>query len=444
MRSLPPLYLLCFSCLLLSSTFLGFQHAVLLSFGILKQQVLFRICTANNDSKTRRRVFSISEAVVVSQLSSVAVCLAAAALVVANMEEETHRLPTSSSAASTLFWAPLVVGLSGNICLNYAAALVVPSSLGNVSRVRLAEGIDLWNVVLFPLAVLAWLAGTSIPDAQSPAATSSFTAITWAFHFIFAGKNHLIVISCWAVLVVVMLWFITKEASSCHQKLSSHQRLTPDVSCWWTFRLSLCRKYFHVLIVAICGVAVALKTVELLIFAILGALWLFIYVELIRVCCPDSLLGQRLTPFLHLFSDKRDDGCIAITHIYLLVGVGLPLVVEFLESASEQYNWPRASIGIITIGVGDAMAAVVGVRYGKHLLPMSTHKTYEGLIAFLVSSGLASALLLPSPIQWRQLVINAIVVVSSGLYEAYSHDIDNLMVPVFAHLVYRCADYYLT
>eukprot|EP00922_Rhytidocystis_sp_ex-Travisia-forbesii_P070803 GHVS01105711.1.p1 GENE.GHVS01105711.1~~GHVS01105711.1.p1 ORF type:complete len:212 (-),score=17.84 GHVS01105711.1:1450-2085(-) len=135
----------------------------------------------------------------------------------------------------------------------------------------------------------------------SAAATSSFTAITWAFHFIFAGKNHLIVISCWAVLVVVMLWFITKEASSCHQKLSSHQRLTPDVSCWWTFRLSLCRKYFHVLIVAICGVAVALKTVELLIFAILGALWLFIYVELIRVCCPDSLLGQRLTPFLHLY-----------------------------------------------------------------------------------------------------------------------------------------------
>eukprot|EP00922_Rhytidocystis_sp_ex-Travisia-forbesii_P070809 GHVS01105717.1.p1 GENE.GHVS01105717.1~~GHVS01105717.1.p1 ORF type:complete len:403 (-),score=43.32 GHVS01105717.1:1501-2709(-) len=291
----PPLYLLCVSSLVLSLALLGFRDGVLLTFGILNQQLLFRICIHK-----ARRVFSFSEAIVVTQLSVVTVCLSVL-VVVANLKDKTLSAFAQESSALCLFWAPLVVALDGNICANALVEDVISSH--GASKGRLPGGRTLCNIVLFPLAVLAWLAGTSIPDRHKQSTARSVAPIAWAFRFILAGKNHLIVVSCWVILVVVVVWFIANEASACHQQLSRRpHEVAPVVSSrWWKWRLTLCRKYFHALIVGVCVVAVALKTVELFVFATLAVLWLFIYAEIVRVSCPSSFVGKRLTPFLQLY-----------------------------------------------------------------------------------------------------------------------------------------------
>ena len=75
------------------------------------------------------------------------------------------------------------------------------------------------------------------------------------------------------------------------------------------------------------------------------------------------------------FIDSRDNEKVIVTHIYLLVGVGFPVLVSnFIQ------NDAVALSGIVSLGIGDTFASLIGFYFGKMKIPYR-HKTIEGTLA---------------------------------------------------------------
>jgi len=87
--------------------------------------------------------------------------------------------------------------------------------------------------------------------------------------------------------------------------------------------------------------------------------------------------GKEIHLFLVGFLDARDGGPIILSHLYLLMGCATPVWLA-------EHHILAGLSGIFSLGVGDAMASIVGKRYGRHRWP-GTIKTVEGTIAFVAS-----------------------------------------------------------
>ncbi|KAG0230465.1 hypothetical protein BGW42_000942 [Actinomortierella wolfii] len=100
-------------------------------------------------------------------------------------------------------------------------------------------------------------------------------------------------------------------------------------------------------------------------------------------------IGKEIHLFMVGFLDDRDRGPIILSHLYLLIGCAVPVWLagqDVLAGLS----------GIFALGFGDAMASIVGRRWGRHRWP-GTIKTVEGTAAFvasiLVAAGVIQVLL---------------------------------------------------
>ncbi|KAF9162817.1 hypothetical protein DFQ26_003219 [Actinomortierella ambigua] len=96
-------------------------------------------------------------------------------------------------------------------------------------------------------------------------------------------------------------------------------------------------------------------------------------------------IGKEIHLFLVGFLDDRDRGPIILSHLYLLIGCAAPVWLagqDVLAGLS----------GIFALGFGDAMASIVGRRWGRHRWP-GTVKTVEGTAAFVASILLAAGVI---------------------------------------------------
>ncbi|KAF9969826.1 hypothetical protein BGZ73_007635 [Actinomortierella ambigua] len=101
-----------------------------------------------------------------------------------------------------------------------------------------------------------------------------------------------------------------------------------------------------------------------------------IFLEYIRYFAVYPI-GKEIHLFLVGFLDDRDRGPIILSHLYLLIGCATPVWLagqDVLAGLS----------GIFALGFGDAMASIVGRRWGRHRWP-GTVKTVEGTAAFVAS-----------------------------------------------------------
>lgn len=155
--------------------------------------------------------------------------------------------------------------------------------------------------------------------------------------------------------------------------------------------------------------------------------------QLIRICGLQPF-SELIDKCLASFRDEQDRGLLTLTHIYLLVGCSLPL---WLAPNGDSQSLTLFS-GIISVGVGDMAASVVGSLYGRHKWPGS-RKSYEGSAAAVAAQVLFSTLLwthitssLPS---LSHVVAVAVAGAVSAFVEANTQQIDNLILPLYHNIV---------
>ncbi|VUZ57064.1 unnamed protein product [Hymenolepis diminuta] len=220
--------------------------------------------------------------------------------------------------------------------------------------------------------------------------------------------NIVLVTTLWAplsVLAILVVLFINAEEN-------------PGARS--TFAL---RKLFHFL----AGVVFAtglLVSPHFLSVAAACVLLAFLTVEWSRRRGP-SHISKTLSEFLEPFRDSRDSGELIFTPIALLLGLSLPI----WDFGFEHYVSPRTWIGVITIAVGDSVAALVGRKWGHHFYHWpGSHRTIIGSMASFLSQMLLW-MLLTGFYGWSWQV--GLLPLGMGvLAEAYTEQIDNLAVPL--------------
>jgi dolichol kinase len=152
-------------------------------------------------------------------------------------------------------------------------------------------------------------------------------------------------------------------------------------------------------------------------------------------------LGQALQNGLVIFGDEKDTGIIALTPMYLLAGCALPLWIHPAPcdvTNSATFSLLPLLSGLLTIGIGDTAASIVGSRFGTHHWHGSK-KTIEGTIACVVSQLLTICFLifldvlkLPTT---KDHVKTVVAIIMTSILEAKTDQVDNLALPFVMYLV---------
>ncbi|KAI0671525.1 hypothetical protein C8Q78DRAFT_972954 [Trametes maxima] len=190
-----------------------------------------------------------------------------------------------------------------------------------------------------------------------------------------------------------------------------------------TLSVNARRKFFHALAVVmfVPGIAVDPAFTHL---AFSAAFALFTFAEYVRYFALYPL-GAAVHLFMNEFLDSKDGGTAILSHFYLLTGCANSV---WFEGPSRLLLFT----GTLVLGVGDALASIVGKRLGRHRWFAANPKTIEGSAAFVVSVSLCAWLLRMFGMV-EEFSIGRYVVVgclAAGL-EAFSVQNDNLTLPLY-------------
>ena len=112
-----------------------------------------------------------------------------------------------------------------------------------------------------------------------------------------------------------------------------------------------------------------------------------------------------------------------------------PLSVAFLVFLfnSGYLSAPSASSGVMIMGLGDGMAAIVGTKWGKHKyrLSKSGSKSLEGTLAMMIASFLVVYFLTPGGF----LVSFVVALAASALENISPSGVDNATVPIISSIL---------
>ncbi|KAM6596019.1 hypothetical protein CsatA_006543 [Cannabis sativa] len=236
--------------------------------------------------------------------------------------------------------------------------------------------------------------------------------LLWVFSFVFSEPLKRLSLCIYWVLVicvsVVRFYNISKN--------SKIERI-------------LLRKYYHLMAVLMFLPALVFQP-KFLDLAFGVALGVFLALEIVRVwrLWP---LGRLVHQFMTAFTDHRDSDILIVSHFSLLLGCALPIWMS--SGYNDRPLVPFA--GILSLGIGDTMASMVGYKYGVLRWSKSGKKTVEGTAAGITSVLATCSVLLPLLAStgyivtehWFSLVVAVTV---SGLLEAYTTQLDNAFIPL--------------
>ncbi|CAL5024052.1 unnamed protein product [Urochloa decumbens] len=186
----------------------------------------------------------------------------------------------------------------------------------------------------------------------------------------------------------------------------------------------LLRKYYHLVAVLIFSPAVIFQPafLDLAFGAAFGA---FLTLEMIRIW-EIYPLGRAVHQFMNAFTDHRDSDILIVSHFSLLLGCALP---KWMSSGLN--DRPLAPFaGILSLGIGDTMASMIGYKYGV-LRWSKTGSTAAGITSVLAACSILVSLLASSGYILSQNWLSLLIAVTlSGLLEAYTAQLDNAFIPL--------------
>jgi dolichol kinase len=186
------------------------------------------------------------------------------------------------------------------------------------------------------------------------------------------------------------------------------------------------RKFFHLMALFVFIPPVLLDC-DFLRLAVCGAIFVFLFVESLRVT-HFPYIGALIERYVADFVDERDSGGLILTHLFLLLGLGLPVVLSKNET---RIGFLVQLCGLSVLAVGDAAASIIGVNFGRHRWP-GTKKTLEGTFGALVGTWLCLFLvqqLKEVDLSWQNMVAILVPSLVGALDEAFTTQIDNLTLP---------------
>ena len=159
---------------------------------------------------------------------------------------------------------------------------------------------------------------------------------------------------------------------------------------------------------------------------------IFINIECLRVNNIGTL-SIILNNALLRFTDAKDQGSLILAHIYLLIGVFLPLWITYdLKSA------PKLLLltGVISVGIGDSLASIIGSRYGHTRWPYSPGKSVEGTIASVIAQMAFVNLLAYGNLLHNVNSLKTLLpIIATALLEAHTTQVDNIILPLSMYLL---------
>uniref|UniRef100_A0A0E0JVG6 dolichol kinase n=1 Tax=Oryza punctata TaxID=4537 RepID=A0A0E0JVG6_ORYPU len=218
----------------------------------------------------------------------------------------------------------------------------------------------------------------------------------WVFNYIFTDSRERLALCAYWIFVI----YVSIRRFYSISKQSKTERI-------------LLRKYYHLVAVLIFSPAVIFQP-DFLDLAFGAAFAVFLILEMIRVW-EIYPLGHIVHQFMNAFTDHRDSEILIVSHFSLLLGCALP---KWMSSGfNDRPLTPFA--GILSLGIGDTMASMIGYKYGVLRWSKTGKKTIEGTAAGITSVLAACSILLSllassgyilsqtsEPI-WRQQGINA-------------------------------------
>ncbi|KAF7281629.1 dolichol kinase [Rhynchophorus ferrugineus] len=198
------------------------------------------------------------------------------------------------------------------------------------------------------------------------------------------------------------------------------------------------RKIFHILavLVYIPGLYYRCSFLYLSTGVILGV---FLALEILRILLIPPL-GSQLQEGFIVFNDEKDTGLIALTPIYLLTGLSLPIWLHPSPcdvTDSAQFTILPLLSGLLAIGIGDTSASYIGSNFGR-LKWKGTSKTLEGTLAcFLSQLGFIYLLYYLGCLSF--LNIEHVIRITLGVFatsviEAFTSQIDNIVLPLVMYI----------
>ncbi|KAL7059342.1 hypothetical protein AAHC03_012854 [Spirometra sp. Aus1] len=319
------------------------------------------------------------------------------------------------------------------------------------------------------LTVLLWPALLAL--ANSFSAEVGCLDLLWPLSLV-SWDNILLVLlwipMCLMALTVVLLYSwqnklpsprveVSERPAECNESSSKDQNeISSAVDAKRPKTPFFIRKLFHLLAGFVFFTGLLISPVFLS-FASACVLVVFLLVEWARRRGRQPI-SRTLNNALGPFRDSRDQGEIIFTPIALLLGLSLPVWGIGLSPAhSHSLDThsteppglgpamavalkfrPSAWSGVITIALGDSVAALVGRRWGGRLKWPGSHRTFLGSFASLLSQLMLWALLVYlEEWPWRQGVVPLVVGV---LAEAYTEQIDNLAVPLLVMTLFSAEE----
>ena len=223
----------------------------------------------------------------------------------------------------------------------------------------------------------------------------------WLLNHVLADLNLVMLLGFWLSLVAVTLVVVQLRT---------------------TKATTVTRKVFHLLVILVyvSGIWVDRSFTK---FCSLLTLALFVVIEYVRAFKIQPL-SRKIDEYFVIFTDEKDQGFLILTNIYLLIGTFAPLWM-----APANASPLLLMSGVLSVGIGDAAASIVGSQYGRIKWPFSK-KTIEGTLASIVSQVLF--LLVTKPLFDYDLNYLAVVpvIAAISLMESLTNQVDNIVLPL--------------